>query len=124
MSKIKVRFNLSRGVNYMKWKVVLSDGTVSYHNPDNIQLVMSGCQLKNNEKTSLKIFGGENKSVCAWILCESLEIKTDNFTPGNIDSIKYNPRELPYWNYQTKNMDGSFIREIYSFGKKIFVKVW
>ena len=40
MARIKVRFNLGRGTNYMKWKVTYPDGNIEYYNPTEVQLVM------------------------------------------------------------------------------------
>lgn len=95
--KIKVRFNLGRGKNYMKWKIESSSG-VEYHYPAEVQLIMKGCQLKNNRKTAEKIFNGMNKDVCAWVLCDSIEIRHDNFTKVWVkDKLSYNPRKNPYW---------------------------
>jgi hypothetical protein len=103
MSKrIKVRFNLGRGENYMKWKVEYTDGTVSYYSPTDYQLIMKNCVAKNNKKTAEKIFNGEHKTVCAWILCDEIEVKKDGFVPYdtyNCPSLKYNPREEPNWVY-------------------------
>lgn len=102
MSKrIKVRFNLGRGVNYLKWKVQYPDGSVEYYKPTETQLVMSGCTLKNNKKTAEKIFNGQHKTVCAWILCDDIEIRSSSFNqydgdPNNI-SLSYNPKINPYW---------------------------
>ena len=33
MKRIKVRFNLGRGQNYLKWKVVYPNGDVEYISP-------------------------------------------------------------------------------------------
>ena len=73
MRRIKVRFSLQRGENYMKWKVINSDGTTTYYSPCDVQMIMRGCTLKNNRKLSEKIFNGTStKNVCGWILCESI----------------------------------------------------
>jgi hypothetical protein len=101
MKSIKVRFNLSRGENYMKWKVQYPDGTSVYYSPTSTQLVMHNCTLKNNRKTADKIMTGQHKTVCAWILCDTIDIKHDSFDaydtdPNNI-SVRYNPRVNPYW---------------------------
>ena len=97
-NKIKVRFNLGKGKNYMKWKIWSKSG-VEYHSPTEVQLIMKGCQLKNNRKTAEKIFNGENKDVCAWVLCDSIEIITNTFLQLDTycHKIKYNPRVQPNW---------------------------
>jgi hypothetical protein len=101
MKSIKVRFNLSRGENYMKWKVQYPDGKSVYYDPTSTQLHMHNCILKNNRKTAEKIMNGQHKTVCAWVLCDSIDIRTDSFVPYDIDPnnirVKYNPRENPFW---------------------------
>jgi hypothetical protein len=126
MKNIKVRFNLSRGKNYMKWKVQYPDGTSVYYDPNTTQLVMSNCILKNNRKTAEKIMNGQHKTVCAWILCESIETRNDSFIaydndPNNI-RVKYNPRENPFWVYGKETpADGFRFNQIGSVDYKLFV---
>jgi len=111
-NKIKVRFNLGRGKNYMKWKIQSKSG-VEYHYPADVQLIMKGCQLKNNRKTAEKIFNGENKDVCAWVLCDSIDIKFDNFEKVWVkDKLSYNPRKQPHWVWNGWDVDNKRIDEI------------
>ena len=111
--KIKVRFNLGRGKNYMKWKIESSSG-VEYHYPVEVQLIMKGCQLKNNRKTAEKIFNGTmNKDVCAWVLCDSIEIRHDNFEKVWFkDKLSYNPRKQPYWAFNGFEADNEKFAKI------------
>lgn len=110
--KIKVRFNLGRGKNYMKWKVQRPEG-VEYYSPCDVQLIMYGCQLKNNRKTAEKIFNGMNKDVCAWVLCDSIEIKFDKFEKVWVkDRLSYNPRKQPYWVWNNWDVDNKKIKQI------------
>lgn len=119
----KVRFNLSRGKNYMKWKVEFSNGRVEYYSPTEAQIVMSGCTLKNSRTAAQKIFTGQTtKVVCAWVLCDTIEIKRENFLINNQSRIKYNPRELPYWNIDGKNVDGENFKHIYSVDFGLYFK--
>jgi hypothetical protein len=99
MARIKVRFNLGKGANYMKWKVQYPNGNVEYHNPTEIQLVMNGCQLRNHKKTAEKIFNGGEKVVCAWVLCDDIIIRKHSFVPFDVacEKIRYNPRVQPNW---------------------------
>ena len=99
MKRIKVRFNLGRGKNFMKWKVQYPNGEVEYYDPTSTQLVMVNCQLRNHKKVAEKIYNGGEKVVCAWVLCESIVINTNKFL--QLDTychrIKYNPRVQPNW---------------------------
>ena len=107
MKSIKVRFNLSRGKNYMKWKVEYPDKTVEYHDVSEVQLVMSNCKLKNYKNVAEKIYNGANKEVCAWVLCEELSIKQEDFLKDEgYDRVRYNPREIPHWVYKDEMADG------------------
>ena len=112
MKKIKVRFNLGRGKNYMKWKIEGPLGT-EYHSPADVQLVLHNCQLKNNRKTAEKIFNGMNKDVCAWILCDSITIKHDNFEKIWVkDKLSYNPRKQPHWVWNGWDVDNQVTDKI------------
>ena len=123
LKRNKVRFNLSRGENYMKWKVMYTDGRVVYYNPTDVQIVMSGCTLKNSRAAAQKIYTGETtKVVCAWVLCDEVKIITQDFKTESNTRLKYNPRELPYWNLNGKNMDGENVKELFSVDYKLFLK--
>ena len=120
MKSIKVRFNLSRGVNYLKWKIEYPDGNVMYYHPTGVQLVMGECTLKNYKKTAEKIHNGANKSVCAWVLCKTLDLKFDNFITDNTTQIKYNPRVQPNWMVDGEVSDGKKLDSIHSIGYSLF----
>ena len=128
MKRIKVRFNLSAGKNYMKWKIEGPLG-VEYHDPNEVQLIMKGCTLKNYRKTAQKINDGANKTVCAWVLCNEISINYLNL-PGVSNSIeptpdtqlKYNPRKLPYWFIDEDiNVDNLNVSKVVSLGNKLFI---
>jgi len=122
MKKIKVRFNLSRGKNYKKWKVEYPNKIVEYYDPEQVQLVLTNAQLKNYKKVAEKIYNGANKSVCAWVLCESVEIKTSDFKEldDSLDRIKYNPRIKPNWIINDENADNEYMELIISENNKLF----
>jgi hypothetical protein len=123
MAKHKVRFNLGRGENYMKWKVTYNTGRVEYHHPSEVQLVLHKCTLKNNRKAAQRIFSGETtKVVCAHIMCERVEIVTTDFSTETTAHIKYNPRVLPFWNLNGMNVDGNEYKELFTVDYKLFLK--
>lgn len=99
MARIKVRFNLGRGANFMKWKVQYPNGVVEYYTPSEVQLLMKGCQLRNHKGVAKKIFEGGEKVVCAWVLCDDITIIDHTFTQFDTicDKLKYNPRVQPNW---------------------------
>ena len=104
----KVRFHLGRGKNFMKWQVTSNlntgDGTgakhvVSYVDPQDNQLAMLGCKLSLQPTAAQKIHDGANKTVCAWIECESVQVlEVNRLKPNEQDyRIKFNPRQNPEW---------------------------
>jgi hypothetical protein len=122
MKRIKVRFNLGRGANYMKWKVEYPDGRKEYHRPSDVQLIMEGCQLKNQRATAQKIFNGATKTVCAWVLCEEIELRTKRFIKDNQEKrVRYNPRVTPNWMYKDQLSDGKTFERIYSVDSGLYV---
>lgn len=118
---IKVRFNLSPGKNFMKWKVEHQNGMVEYLSPDDVQLVMSGCVLKNHKKTAAKIFEGAHKTVCAWILCDDITILSETKITDNLQQVKYNPRVQPNWVIDGEIVDNNKVEKLHTFGKGVFV---
>ena len=97
MSKsVKVRFNLGRGKNFMKWKVTYPD-RVEYYSPNDVQLVMTDCVFKNYKKVAKKIFDGGEKVVCAWILCKNIEVYSGKWFKDESMRVRYNPRVQPNW---------------------------
>ena len=128
MKRIKVRFNLGAGENYMKWKIDIPGEEARYVSPDAVQLRMTGCTLRNSPATAAKIHAGANKSVCAWILCDEISILTDLDTPSitqlkNFEQLSYNPRVQPNWLCGGANVDGESYDRLVSLGKKLFVEL-
>ena len=72
MKSFKVRFNLGRGKNFMKWKVQYPDGKIEYHLPSEVQLLMHECILKNQKKTAQKIFDGDIVAYRVACTCEAV----------------------------------------------------
>lgn len=116
----KIRFNLGRGERYMKWKVEdMVTKEVEYLDPEEFSITLLNCKLHNNSKRSEKIFIGENKSVCAWVLCEDIIIDS----PHKIlcgERIKYNPRLEPNWVHNNENVDGELYPILITYGKSIY----
>ena len=122
MKSIKVRFNLGRGKNFMKWKVQYTDGRIEYHSPTEVQLLMQDCVLKNYKNTAQKIFDGGVKVVCAWALCKAIEIKTNEFIKLELGDniVSYNPRVTPHWVLNGENVDGKYLDNLISVDFKLY----
>lgn len=109
-NRYKVRFNLSRGKNYKKWKVEELDGTVEYFDPNEYTIFLSSSKLKNQKKVAERIYAGEHKSVCAWIEANGMyKIKSSenpDISLKNVKAIQYNPKKAPHWVLDDKDVDG------------------
>lgn len=119
MSKYKIRFNLGRGENYLKWKVTSPNGDVNYYEPNNVCLHMENCKLVNQQGTAKKIHDGANKTVCAWIECEAIAI----FEPLNIAEgikVSFNPRVQPNWVCDGEIVDKGRFDVLYSFENGVY----
>lgn len=123
---VKVRFNLSRGKNYMKWKIEYPDGTKEYLSPTEYQLVLHNALLKNYKTLAKRIFDGGEKVVCAWVMCESIEIireapfkQFDNKDQSN--KLNYNPRVTPNWVLKGYDVDGFEFNKVGSVDYKLYV---
>ena len=116
MKSFKVRFNLGRGKNFMKWKVQYPDGKIEYHSPLDAQLLMHECILKNHRKVAQRIYNGGEKVVCAWVLCKSITIKTEDFIQADLngDRVRYNPRVTPHWTLNDSVVDGMSVDKLAS----------
>jgi hypothetical protein len=124
MSKYKVRFNLGRGQHFMKWKVTSPEGCVDYYNPDDKTLVMYNCKLRNQSGTAHKIHEGANKTVCAWIEADEVEVYSDTFPVKYSEDLElsYNPRKSPQWRYygELENIDNKEISVIFTSGRRLW----
>lgn len=94
---IEVRFNLGEGKNFQKWQVT-NGKKVQYYAPDEVQIEMTDCKLRNFPGVAHQIFEGKNKTVCAWVDCKKVVIRRADRVPRAVKrSIRYNPKKAPYW---------------------------
>jgi len=125
--KIRIRFHLALGENYMKWQITVPEGLVgytagvSYVEPDTKELTMIGCKLHNSKNGAKKIYEGHSKFVVAWIECNHLIVGNygDTYVPRQ-NQLKYNPKDAPYWTDEDINCDGREYNILKSDGRKIF----
>lgn len=115
---IKVRFHLAKGENFKKWQVRRKD-EVYYYDPDTVNLVMTNCKLKNQKATAQKIHDGANKSVCAWIECDEVEVLAGSY-PRPDEFYFYNPKHLPHWyNQKGDNVDNQKDEKLWTVGRLV-----
>lgn len=98
----------------MHWQVKTSEG-IKYYDPKTTQLRITGCELKNIRKQAEKIHAGADKSVCAYVQFQSLEV-VHNMPVGM--QVRYNPRVRPYWhlNWSTNCIDNMILPELLTEG--------
>ena len=126
MKRYKVRFHLAKGENYMKWQVFdLKSNTKDYFDPNMKSIVMFDCELSNHPKTAKRIHSGADKTVCAWVSCEDVEVKNrpDVIPPiiNGMINYKYNPRKNPHWFTDThENRDGMKLKVMMTHEKKVY----
>jgi hypothetical protein len=124
MKKNKIRFHLAKGEHFMHWQIKYVDGTIKYFNPQEFQLVLFQCTLKNQVKTAKQIcYEGINKTVCAWVEAAEVVVSTI-IDPDVTDAmdIFYNPRVLPHWHSKDKrDIDGLICNQITSIDNKLFI---
>jgi len=103
--RFRVRFHLGKGVNYKKWQVIdRHNGTHrEYYDPEKVEIVMYKARLGNQPSTARRIFEGSNKTVCAWVDCDMVDINYLKSPSANLTDTegltqyKYNPRKNPHW---------------------------
>lgn len=109
--KYKVRFNLGNGSRYMTWKIEDIETKKSiYLQPEEVSLILIGCQLKNNKNRAEEIFLGSHKTVCAWVLCERILIDKPREVKGV--KVSYNPRKIPHWVVEGKDVDNQKFKQL------------
>lgn len=97
---------------------------MEYYEPEDVVLVMENCKLRNQPTTAKRIFDGADKTVCAWIECDSVTIvpKADAPVDHVVGYLNYNPRHNPYWtvNFGAK-ADGKVFDHLITQGKRVAI---
>jgi len=119
--RTRVRFNLGKGGNYMKWRILRPDGSVEFLEPDKVQLIMTGCTFKNSKRAAQKIYDGANKTVCAWVLCDELRVETPGRLVDTSLRAQYNPRVTPNWTVLERDVDNDSTGRLHTIGSRIYV---
>jgi len=122
--KAKIRFHLAKGPNYQRWQVRVGNNDPEYYDPEDVHIDMYNCKLRNQRKTAERIGAGANKSVCAWIECESYQIRPRVYrgVPDVNEFCMYNPRKAPHWcNSKLEDIDNKQYGRLMTFDRMIFV---
>ena len=117
----KVRFHLANGPNKYRWQVRTGD-EVEYYDPEDVILEMHNAVLRNQRGTADRILSGENKTVCAWVECDSVIVKPrGQFSVPDVKSFfHYNPKRRVHWfNSKRQDIDNTTHPMLATFGRLI-----
>ena len=128
--KYKVRFHLGQGENYRHWQVTSPDGTREFYDPQMTILRMENARLHNNCKVAEQIYKGRNKTVCSWIICDNVVVKSllsylfsESPSSAGKTELTYNPRKNPHWLENGENVDFKSYSRLLTDECGVFVEV-
>ncbi len=128
--RYKLRFHLGKGENYRHWQVTTPDGTREFYDPKEYIITMENARLYNNCKVAEQIYTGRNKTVCAWIVCDKLEVRSllsylfsESPSSAGKTPLTYNPRKNPHWLENGKNVDFKKYSRLLTEEDGVFVEV-
>lgn len=97
-------------------------GISQHYDPDKVTLIMTDCTLFNRKEDAQKIMDGGHKRVCAWLLCEDIEVTDKLAIVGTKDGhLMFNPRITRHWVMDGEDMDGRKTPLIYSSGRELYI---
>jgi len=91
-----------------------------YLSPELYDITLYNSTLKNNSKSSNKIYNGANKFICVWVECEDINIEyvSEYELTDEYEKISFNPN-----NGIGENIDGLLFEELKTNKNKIYEKV-
>lgn len=122
--RYRLRFNLGRGENYMKWQILdTKTGSKKHYDPDEVTIHIVDATLKNNPSSAKRIYDGANKFVCAWVSCNKIYVIPAEDPSENEDfqtPVLYNPRKAPHWVVNGQNADDLHQNHLVTKGRTIY----
>jgi hypothetical protein len=123
----EVRFHLSNGENYMHWQVRVKQGgktvDVSYYSPNEYQLEMRGCRLRNRPNKAKKVFEAGVHDVSGWVRCD--EVVATEMPIDNLERVFYNPLRDPHWRRESDHnefvWDETEYATLITSGKQVYI---
>ena len=120
----KFRFHLGKGENFMHWRIEdMNTGRVTFEDPKKVQFTLMGCFLRNQKGAANKIHSGGNKTVCAWIECESYIPMPLAGEAKYGKKVAYNPRVAPYWHIGGENVDGKTFETLVTQDNQVLIPI-
>lgn len=115
----RVRFHLGAGDHCGHWQI-RRGRSVEYVDPSEASLTLRGCRLVNHPSAAKRIHGGANKTPCAWVECESVEVAPAGAASGEV--VRYNPRVAPNWTFRGANADGTTFALLTTCGRSVLAR--
>lgn len=124
---IKLRFHLGRGENYQMWQLTTEHG-VRYFDPHEWSFLLNDVKLVNRKSTAVKIHGGENKSVCAWISAKNYVVLPAEFVrdadTSSCNKASFNPKVKPNWIDQNEcDIDGAELNHVVTINRNVYFEI-
>jgi len=124
----EVRFHLSNGPNYKFWQVKVKQGgetvDVYYYDPNEYQLEMRGCRLRNRPNKAKQVFEAGVHDVSGWVKCDEVMINNE-VGVDNLEKLYYNPIRDPHWRRESDSnefiWDNSEYATLITSGKQVYV---
>ena len=91
---------------------------MQYVDPSVASLRMSGCRLVNRRGTAERIYDGSNKTPCAWVECDEVEVYPP-LSQSTGEPVRYNPRVSPNWIFEGRDADGMTFALLTTAGNKL-----
>jgi hypothetical protein len=112
----RVRFHLGNGPHKGHWQI-RNGRRVRYVDPSMASLELRGCRLVNSRRVAGRVHGGEDKTPCAWIECESIKTRPSEAASGEL--VRYNPRVAPNWIFRGADADGTAFALLRTVGRSV-----
>jgi len=116
----KIAFHLAKGANFQKFQIRDANNEATYIEPNDFDIILNNCKLKNQKGASLRIFNGGAKERCSWIEFESYEIVAKSNYVSDTE-VRFNPRVSATWIVGgLNNQDNSTFAQLKTNGRKIY----
>jgi hypothetical protein len=128
----EVRFHLGGGKHFMHWQVLVKQGGKKideyYYDPNEYQLEMRGCRLRNRPNKAKQVFEAGVHDVSGWVKCEEVMLRKDFYPTlpiDNLEKVFYNPLRDPHWRRESDSnefvWDESEYATLITSGKQVYI---
>lgn len=127
-----IRRHLGKGQHYGWFQIrgYVTDAkqgeVVEYVNPEQYDIVFTGCRVHNKKNQAAKILAGANKAPIAWLIAEGYEVRPKGLALET-KQLEYNPKKSATWvvieNGETlvNDADASQFETVITRGTKLYI---